>query len=72
MSRKRQNQIIDEIIHSITLVSENQSSLSVKDRNILAESIDELNRLKKKKGKTYKEIENTISFVCSKLLKFFK
>lgn len=71
MSRKRQNQIIDEVIHSITKVSESQCSLSVEDRNILTDALDELNRLKKKKGKTNLEIEKTISKVCSLLFKFF-
>ncbi len=64
MSRIKQNQIIDNVIQSITTITESQYSLSETDISVLNEALENLQFLKRKKGKTngqiHKEIVKTI------------
>lgn len=58
MSRLKQNLTIDIMIQSINDVIKNQCSLSVKDFKVLNEAVQKLYKLKRKKGKTNKQIQS--------------
>jgi len=72
MSRLRQNQNIDELILSISSIVENRCSLSDKDLLILNEALCQLENLKRKKGKTNKEILQVVVQIVDLLSCFFK
>jgi hypothetical protein len=56
MPRLKQNLTIDLMIQSINDVIKSQCSLSVKDLKVLNEAAQNLHMLKRKKGKTNKQI----------------
>jgi len=72
MARKKQSQNIDRLILSIDSVIKNRCSLSEEDFNILKEALDLLQGLKKKKGKTNKEILQVVVKTVELLSQFFK
>jgi hypothetical protein len=69
MSRKSQCQTIERLVLCINGIIENRCSLSDKDVTILSETLCQLQILERKKGKTNKEILET---VVELLTKFFK
>ena len=71
MSRVKQNQSIDNLIQSITVITKNQCSLSVKDLNVLNEVISKLQLLKKKKGLTDKHLQQHVVEIVELINKFF-
>ncbi len=71
MSRIRQNQNIDRLIHSIKAIAESRCSLSEKDLTILNEALNLLQKLKRKKGRTYEETLQTVVSVIELLANFF-
>jgi hypothetical protein len=71
MSRIKQNQNIDNLIQSITIITESQCSLSELDKVVLDEALERLRRLKQKKGKTNQQILKEIAKVIELLTKFF-
>jgi len=71
MSRLKQIQSIDSMIQVINTVIENRCSLSVEDVNILNEALSKLQSLKKKKGKTNKEIQQKFVEIIVLLSQFF-
>lgn len=71
MSRLRQNQNIDELIQSISSIVENRCSLSDRDLSILNEALSHLENLKRKKGKTNKEILQVVVQIVDLLSLFF-
>jgi len=72
MARKKQSQNIDRLILSIDFVIKNRCSLSDEDIKVLQEALDLLQGLKKKKGKTNKEILEVVVKTVELLAKFFK
>jgi hypothetical protein len=72
MARKKQSQNIDRLILSIDFVVKNRCSLSEEDLKLLLEALDLLQGLKKKKGKTNKEILSVVVKIVELLTKFFK
>jgi hypothetical protein len=72
MARIKQSQNIDRLIESINSVLKNRCSLSEEDISILNEALTLLQNLKKKKGKTNKEILEIVIKVVELLFKFFK
>jgi ABC-type phosphate transport system auxiliary subunit len=68
MSRLKQNQIIDNVIQSITSITESQCSLSEKDLIVLNEALERLRFLKRKKGKTNGQIRQEIANVINLLI----
>ena len=72
MARKKQSQNIDRLILSIDFVIKNRCSLSDEDIKVLQEALDLLQGLKKKKGKTNKEILEVVIKTVELLSKFFK
>lgn len=71
MPRLKQNQNIDNLIQSITIITKSQCSLSEKDRSVLNEALERLKKLKQKKGKTNRQILIEIAKVIELLAKFF-
>ena len=71
MSRLKQNQNIDNLIQSITVITESQCSLSEQDKIVLSEALKRLQNLKRKKGKTNQQILEEIAKVIELLTKFF-
>jgi hypothetical protein len=71
MSRIKQNQNIDNLIQSITIITESQCSLSELDKVVLDEALERLRGLKQKKGKTNQQILKEIAKVIELLTKFF-
>lgn len=71
MSRLKQIQNIDNLIQGITVIAENQCSLSEQDRVVLNEALKRLQILKRKKGKTNQQILQEIAKVIELLTKFF-
>ena len=71
MSRLKQNQNIDNLIQSITVIAKSQCSLSEQDRVVLNEALGRLQNLKRKKGKTNQQILEGIAKVIELLTKFF-
>lgn len=71
MSRLKQIQIIDDVIRSVASITESQYSLSESDLIVVNEALERLQFLKRKKGKTYKQIRNEIVEVIVLLTKIF-
>jgi hypothetical protein len=71
MSRLKQNQNIDNLIQSITVITKSQCSLSELDKIVLDEALEGLQKLKQKKGKTNQQILEEIAKVIELLTKFF-
>ncbi len=71
MSRLKQIQIIDNAIQSIASITESQYSLSESDLIVVNEALERLQFLKRKKGKTYKQIRNEIVEVIVLITKIF-
>lgn len=71
MSRLKQNQNIDNLIQSITVITKSQCSLSEQDKTVLDEALVRLQKLKQKKGKTNQQILEEIAKVVELLTKFF-
>ena len=71
MSRLKQNQSIDNLIQSITVITKGQCSLSEKDKIVLDEALVRLQKLKQKKGRTNQQILKEIAKVIELLTKFF-
>lgn len=72
MSRLKQNQSIDSLVQGINTITENRCSLSEKDLEILAEALNLLKNLKRKKGKTNEDILKLVVRVINLLSQFFK
>jgi hypothetical protein len=72
MARQKQSQNIDRLIQGINLINENRCSLSDEDVKILNEASTILMNLKRKKGKTNKEIIKVVIEVVELLSKFFQ
>jgi hypothetical protein len=70
MSRLKQIESIDSLIRVITVITQNQCSPSEQDVKILSEALERLQNLKRKKGKTNKQIHQELAKVCSLLIKF--
>jgi hypothetical protein len=71
MSRLKQNQNIDNLIQSITVITKSQCSLSEQDKTVLDEALVRLQKLKQKKGKTNQQILEEIAKVVELLTRFF-
>lgn len=71
MSRLKQNQIIDNAIQSIASITKSQCSLSEQDLTVLNEALERLQFLRRKKGKTNKQIQVEIAKSVELLVKFF-
>jgi F0F1-type ATP synthase beta subunit len=71
MARIKQCQNTGRLIDSINAILKNRCSLSEED-NILTEAIVKLHLLKKKKGKTNKEILETGVEAIELIAKYFK
>jgi len=71
MSRLKQNQNIDKLIQSITLVTQSQCSLSEQDKIVLNEASERLKNLRRKKGRTNHQILEEFAKVIVLLTKFF-
>jgi len=71
MPRLKQIQNIDNVIRGIMLIAESQCSLSEQDKIVLNEALERLHNLKRKKGKTNKQIRNEVAKVVELLSKFF-
>ena len=72
MARKKQSQNIDRLIQSIELITKNRCSLSEEDVKILNEALTLLQNLKRKKGKTNKDILQVVVKTVELLSKFFR
>ena len=72
MSRKRQSQNMDSLIQSINAITMSRCSLSEEDVKILNEAETHLQNLKRKKGKTNKDILEAVVKTVGLLSKFFK
>jgi ABC-type phosphate transport system auxiliary subunit len=71
MSRLKQTQIIDSAIQSIASITKSQCSLSEQDLTVLNEALERLQFLRRKKGKTNKQIQEEIAKTVELLVKFF-
>lgn len=71
MSRLKQNQIIDNAIQSVASITKSQCSLSEQDLTVLNEALERLQFLRRKKGKTNKQIQEEIAKTVELLVKFF-
>ncbi len=71
MPRKKQNQNIDNLILGISIIAENQCSLLEQDKFVLNEALERLQNLKRKKGKTNKQILEEGVAVIELLANFF-
>lgn len=71
MSRLKQNQIIDNAIQSIASITKSQCSLSEQDLIVLNEALERLQFLRRKKGKTNKQIQEEIAKSVELIVKFF-
>ena len=71
MSRLKQNRIIDGAIHCIATISQSQYSLSERDLIVVNEALERLQFLRRKKGRTNKQIRNEIVEVTVLLTKIF-
>ena len=71
MSRLKQNQIIDNAIQSIASITKSQCSLSEQDLTVLNEALERLQFLRRKKGKTHKQIQEEIAKSVELIVKFF-
>jgi hypothetical protein len=71
MPRLKQIQTIDNLIQSIKIIAESQCSLSEQDNYVLNEALKRLQSLKRKKGKTNKQILKEFAKVVELLNSFF-
>ena len=71
MSRLKQDQSIDTLINTVKVITESQCSLSEQDIIILEEVLHRLQFLKRRKGKTNKQILDEIAKVIVLLTRFF-
>jgi hypothetical protein len=71
MSRLKQNRNIDSLIQSIMTVTKSQCSLSDQDLNVLNVALENLQSLKRKKGKTNGQIQFELVKTIELLTKFF-
>ncbi len=71
MSRLKQNQIIDNAIQCIASITKSQCSLSEQDLNVMNEALERLHFLRRKKGRTNKQIQDEIAKFVELLVKFF-
>ena len=71
MSRVQQMQKIDDVISVITFIQQNQCSHSEKDFLVLNEAIESLHALKRKNGKTNKQISKVFEILFNSLLTFY-
>lgn len=71
MSRLKQNQIIDNAIQSIVSITRSQCSLSEKDLIVLNEALVRLQFLRRKKGRTNKQIQEEIAKSVELIVEFF-
>jgi hypothetical protein len=71
MSRLKQNQNIDNLILAVTVIAKSQCSLSEQDTVVLSETLERLQNLKRKKGKTNQQIREEFVKVIELLTKFF-
>ncbi|MFI5450562.1 hypothetical protein ACHMWN_00220 [Pedobacter sp. UC225_61] len=71
MSRLKQIQNIENVIQGITIITKSQCSLSEQDLIVLNEALQRLQNLKRKKGKTNKQIQEEIAVIIELLIKFF-
>jgi hypothetical protein len=72
MSRLKQNQNIDRLIQSVTSITENRYSLSEEDLIILQDTLNQLQNLKQKKGKTNNDVLKEVVKIVELLTQFFK
>lgn len=71
MSRLKQNQNIDSLIHSITTISKSQCSLSEQDKIVLNEALKRVQILRRKKGRTNEQVLKEVAKIIELLTKFF-
>jgi hypothetical protein len=71
MSRLKQNQIIDNAIQCIASITQSQYSLSEMDVKLQKEALERLQFLKRKKGKTNKQIQSELVSIVELINKFF-
>lgn len=72
MGRLKQIQIIDDLIKDVREIAKSQCSPSAQDLKLLEEAIMKLELLKRKKGRTNKELHRESVAVIEVLLTFFK
>ena len=72
MARKKQSQNIDSLIQSVNTIIKSRCSLSVEDTKFLTDALILLQNLKRKKGKTNKDILEVVVKVVVLLTKHFK
>jgi hypothetical protein len=72
MARLKQSQNIDRLIQSINFVIKSRCSLSEEDEKFLHEALGLLQILKKKKGKTNKEVLELVVKIVELLSKIFR
>jgi hypothetical protein len=70
MARLKQSQNIDRLVQSISSITENRCSLSDEDVKILSEAHNLLKILKRKKGKTNKDILEIVVKIVELLSRF--
>lgn len=71
MARKQQSQNIDSLIQCIKTITKNRCSLPNEDVKFLTEQLRLLQTLKRKKGKSNKEILREVVKIVIVLTKFF-
>jgi hypothetical protein len=71
MSRLKQNQDIDSVIQLVEAIAQNQCSPSDDDRDVLNEVLERLRVLKRKKGKTNKQIQAELEKITVLLIIYF-
>ncbi|MET4138130.1 hypothetical protein ABIB30_000490 [Pedobacter sp. UYP1] len=71
MSRLKQNQNIDSVIQFVEAIAQNQCFPSDGDRDVLKEVLERLRILKRKKGKTNKQIRAALEKITALLLIYF-
>lgn len=72
MARKKQCQNIDELIQAFNLIIKSRCSLSDEDVRILKPAVTQLEGLRKKKGKTNKEVLETVTSALVRLTEFLQ
>ena len=71
MARKKQCQNIDDLMQSIRTITKDRCSLPDEDVKILTDYLIQLENLKRKKGKTNKEIRRLCIPIIEKITSFF-
>ena len=71
MSRLKRLRVINGLVESLETIKKNQCSLSEKDEKLIDESIEKLNRLRKKKGLTNKHFKQETVEIVELINKFF-